>query len=259
MQMHKFRNSLWFAITLVAFYLGAIVLANYLITKYGQVAVPFVAFALIPFDLIARDLMQDHWNWVPGRSRMYVAERMSVVIVVGAVISYATGTGSFRINAASCLAFMAAATIDALTYQWMIRYGRIFRINAATFTAAVTDSLIFVFIAFSAINWQLVGLQIVMKISGGFVWSLLLYKLFRQRYDRVEFVPPMIFKKEYKPTFDYARLFAKERVIQGSFVGPVNCGLCSGSSNTGCRCHSAEGLGCDMLCHVDYIGRLVRR
>src|SRR5882672_1515176 len=175
----SFRSSLWFAGALLSCYLGAIVAANYFITRYGQIAVPFVAFALIPFDLVARDLMQDHWNWVPGQGKLYIFKRMVIIILLGATISYLTGTGSLRVNLASCTAFIVAGSIDAMTYQWMIRYGRIFRINGATITAAITDSIIFVSIAFAAVNWKLVGLQIGMKVVGGFCWSLLLYRLFR--------------------------------------------------------------------------------
>lgn len=183
----KFRNSLWFAGLLLLTYIVAIVLANYLITHYGQIALPFVAFALIPFDLVIRDLMQDHWLNVPTqyvddgqvkRDRYYLLTRMAAIILLGAFVSWVSGTGSLRVNIASCLAFIVAGSIDALTYQWMVRYGRILRINGATLTAAITDSIIFVTIAFSSVNWKLVGLQIGMKIVGGFVWSLLLFKLF---------------------------------------------------------------------------------
>jgi len=171
------RDHKWFGWVVVSIYIGAIVLANYLITKYGQIALPFVAFAIIPFDLIARDLMQDRWQNEPT----YVLRwRMLILILCGGLISIWTGTGSVRVNIASWLAFTVAGIIDALTYQWMIRYGRVFRINAATLTGAISDSVIFVTIAFSEVIWSLVGLQIGMKVAGGFVWSLLLYRFFRK-------------------------------------------------------------------------------
>src|SRR5207302_1676627 len=107
----------------------------WLVTQYGQAALPFTAFFLIPFDLIIRDLMQDRWQ---GRS---LRLRMAVLIVAGGVVSLATATGSLRVNIASLVAFLVAGTCDALTYQWMIRYGRIFRINGATILAAVSDSI----------------------------------------------------------------------------------------------------------------------
>ncbi len=186
-RIETLKSKQWFSPLVIVLYVGAIVLANALITMYGQVALPFVAFALIPFDLIVRDLLQDKWQ---DATKFQLRLRMGSLIVIGGCISILTGTGSARVNLASFLAFTIAGSIDALTYQWMIRYGRIFRINGATLTAAITDSIIFVFIAFSEVNWKLIGLQIGMKVTGGFVWSLLLFKFFRrQEWSPLAYMP----------------------------------------------------------------------
>lgn len=167
-----------FTVAAVAWYVSAIVAANWLVTRYGQRALPYTAFFLIPFDLVVRDLMQDRWQEL---ARWAIALRMGLLIGGGAAISLLTATGSFRINLASMCAFVVAATIDAATYQTMIKYGRIFRINAATGLGAFTDSAIFAALAFDDVSWQLVALQMVTKIAGGFVWSLVLFRLFRKR------------------------------------------------------------------------------
>lgn len=173
-------KSKWFERMNITFYIGAIVAANWLITRYGQIAVPFVAFSLIPFDLVTRDLLQDRWQ-----TTKRLGLRMALLIFIGGLISWLTGTGSPRVNLASYLAFTCAACIDTITYQSMIKYGRIFRVNGATLIAAVTDSVIFVLIAFAAVNWKLVGLQIAMKVTGGFCWSLLLYRFFKRQKPQV--------------------------------------------------------------------------
>ena len=159
----------------IALYIGAIVLANWLVTRYGQPALLLTAFVLIPFDLIIRDLMQDRWQG----TRLKL--RMATLILAGALVSLITATGSLRVNCASVVAFLVAGTLDALTYQWMIRYGRIFRINCATTMAAVTDSLLFALIAFDHWTWKLVLAQTLIKIAGGFVWSLVMYRFFKKR------------------------------------------------------------------------------
>lgn len=171
-------------------YIVAIVLANWLVTRYGQKALPFTAFVLIPFDLIVRDLMQDQWQ---GRGALWL--RMGLLILGGALISLGTSTGSVRVNVASLTAFVIAGACDALTYQWMIRYGRIFRINGATVLAAVTDSIVFALIAFAELSWGLVAAQIGMKIAGGFVWSLVMYRFFKKR-DRFQ---PCLVEEKYRP------------------------------------------------------------
>lgn len=177
MVIEQIKGRPWFMWLVIGLYIGAIVVANGAVTFYGQVALPFSSFALIPFDLIARDILQDRWQ---DRSKADLRFRMTLVIMAGALISVLTGTGSARINLASFLAFTVAGVIDALTYQWMIRYGRIFRINGATLTAAITDSIIFVLIAFDHTVWSLILFQIAMKVAGGFCWSLLLYRFFRK-------------------------------------------------------------------------------
>lgn len=159
----------------IVLYIGAIVLANWLVTRFGQAALPFTAFFLIPFDLIIRDLMQDRWQ---GRATLFA--RMALLIGAGGTVSVLTATGSFRVNLASLAAFTFAGICDALTYQWMIRYGRIFRINGATALAAISDSIIFALIAFSSVSWALVGAQVGMKIAGGFCWSLVMFRFFKK-------------------------------------------------------------------------------
>lgn len=157
-------------------YIIAIVLANWLVTCFGQAALPFTAFFLIPFDLIVRDLMQDRWQ---GRTTLWW--RMGLLILGGGLISVATATGSVRVNVASLTAFVVAGACDALTYQWMIRYGRVFRINGATVLAAVTDSIVFGLIAFDHASWRLILAQIGMKAAGGLVWSLVMFRFFKKR------------------------------------------------------------------------------
>lgn len=252
------RDQKWFAWTVVSLYLGAIVLANYLITTYGQVALPWVAFALIPFDLVARDLMQDRWQNEPT----YVLRwRMLILILCGGLISIWTGTGSVRVNVASWLAFTIAGLIDALTYQGMIRYGRVFRINAATLTAAITDSIIFVTIAFNEVNWKLVGLQIGMKVAGGFVWSLLLYKFFRRPLNVEQMVDPKNIKTVGEPMYVLPECRPmtleeyRERTRFGIDLPPFHrrCWLCFDDGIAICDCHNFRTGGpeapCNLVCN----------
>jgi len=164
---------------LIAVYVGGIVLANGLVTAFGQPALPFTAFFLIPMDLVVRDLLQDRWQISSTSSKLRT--RMLLLIAVGSLISFVTTIGSSRIAAASMVAFAITGVIDAATYQMMIRYGRVFRINAATIIAAFTDSIVFAAIAFDHVDDSLVLVQAATKIVGGFVWSLLLFRYFIKR------------------------------------------------------------------------------
>lgn len=164
---------------LILLYVFAIVLANGLVTTYGQPALVVTAFVLIPFDLVVRDLLQDRWQ---GRYMWW--GWMAVLVLGGSLISYFTTVASERIAVASMTAFVLTGALDAMTYQWAIRLGRLFRINFATLIAAFTDSIVFALLAFDDVDNWLVVSQAGSKILGGVVWSLLLYRLFKKRGSR---------------------------------------------------------------------------
>lgn len=168
-------------IGLIALYLGAIVLANGLVTFYGQKALPWTAFFLIPFDLVVRDLLQDRWQKL---TRLELWTAVGCLVVTGAWISLVTTTGSVRVAYASCTAFALTGVLDTLSYQWMIRRGRLFRINVATVLAAATDSVVFAGLAFDHAEISLVFWQILTKVAGGAVWSLVFFPLFRRTGTR---------------------------------------------------------------------------
>lgn len=164
---------------LIILYLAAIVAANWLVTTYGQVALPFTAICLIPFDLVIRDLLQDRWQ---NKSLNELRLRMGALIFGGALLSCSLFPASFRVSLASFIAFSLTGVVDAVTYQWMLRrYGRLIRINLATILGAAIDSVVFAFLAFDEVSGSLVLVQILAKSLGGFLWSLLLYKYFSRR------------------------------------------------------------------------------
>lgn len=161
---------------LILIYILTIITANGLVTEFGQVALLFTAFILIPFDLVVRDLLQDRWML---KNSLELRLRMAVLILGGSLISYWTTIASTKIAMASMAAFVLTGTIDAITYQWMAKRGRLFRINLATIIGAFTDSLVFASLAFDNVDYVLVVSQAGIKILGGVVWSLILYRYFR--------------------------------------------------------------------------------
>lgn len=168
---------------LIAVYCAGIVGANAVVTLYGQAALPFTAVVLIPMDLVVRDLLQDRWSVKsPWKLRLF----MLALIVGGSALAFITTVASIRIAAASATAFCLTGILDAVTYQAMLRKGRMFRINLATILAAVTDTLIFAYMAFDDVEPLLCVYQVASKIIGGVMWSLLLLPLFRDRRQKAE-------------------------------------------------------------------------
>lgn len=146
-----------------AVYLSAIVLANLSVATFGPIVAPVNAFLLIGLDLTLRDRIHD---------RIGLGWRMLVLILLGGVLSWIGGAG--RIALASSIAFMAAAGSDALTYELLHDRARMVRINGSNVVSAAVDSVVFLGLAFGALDPVLVTALWLAKVAGGFVWSVLL-------------------------------------------------------------------------------------
>lgn len=194
---------------LVLVYVGMIVIANGVVSRYGQEALPFTAFMLIPLDLVVRDLLQDRWQ-IRRRGQMYAM--MLTLIFGGSLVSYWTTIASPRIATASMAAFCLTGMIDLLTYQAMVKLGRVFRINAATVVAAITDTLIFVAIAFDNADTMLVVYQIAAKCCGGLFWSLVLYRFFRS--SNVDVQPRDVSRVVPEPTAQRPPELKGQRILE---------------------------------------------
>lgn len=147
-------------------YVGAIALANWLVTKYGHAALPFTAFAIIPFDMTARNVLHELWrgNWL--------VPKMGLLILFGAVISFVLGGSSLAVSVASFLAFATSGAVDSLVYQLLFNRKPLVKMNASNGAAALTDSVIFPLVAFGELALPIMIAQAGMKFVGGGVWSL---------------------------------------------------------------------------------------
>jgi queuosine precursor transporter len=170
---------------LVLGYLSAIVVANLTLAEWGrehpEVAL-YNAFVLVGLDLVARDLLHSSWA-----ARGHLWRNMAILIASGSAISYGAGLwiGSGpdvgRIALASCVAFAAAATTDALVYQALRRRAWLERVNGSNVLSAAVDSA--VFIALWPFGWSFpiaFGL-FTAKVAGGVVWASLLQRLLSRR------------------------------------------------------------------------------
>lgn len=158
----------------VAAYLAAIVAANLTTAHFGPGASIWVAFLFIGFDLVARDHLHDQWR---AQGRWAFVAKMAALIATGGLLSYALNVNAGPIALASCLAFAAAATVDAAVYQLLRHKPHLFRVNGSNIPAALADSLVFPTIAFGGFMWPIVLGQFAAKALGGFLWSLLLRKI----------------------------------------------------------------------------------
>jgi queuosine precursor transporter len=150
-------------------YVAAAAGANLLAAEFGAAIVPFTAFVLIGFVMTTRDALHDAWQ---GRQ---LTLRLGLLIALGSLVSYLINADAARIAIASATAFAASETVNAIVYQPMLRRGVpwMVRVNTGNVPNAVTDSVLFVSLAFGFL-WWVIAAQVLAKVAGGFVWSVVI-------------------------------------------------------------------------------------
>ncbi len=144
-------------------YVGAMLLANLLVSEFGPAISPVLAFFLIGFDLSMRD-------WLHIRLRAW---QMVGLIVVAGAITYALNPAAGMIAVASAAAFTSAALVDWVTFA-RIKGSWLRRANGSNIAGAAVDSLVFPTLAFGALMPWIVLAQFAAKVSGGFIWAWVL-------------------------------------------------------------------------------------
>ena len=158
----------------VGIYLGAIVLANFMILWFGPAVSVLNAFLLIGLDLTLRDTLHDAW-------REGLVWKMGLLILAGSGITVLLNLEAMQIAVASAVAFGVAAAGDALVYQKMRNRIFLFRSNGSNIAGSALDSMIFPLMAFGlfpGVHWIILG-QFVAKVAGGGIWSWILWKVWK--------------------------------------------------------------------------------
>jgi uncharacterized PurR-regulated membrane protein YhhQ (DUF165 family) len=146
-------------------YVGAMLLANLLVSKFGPAISPVLAFFLIGFDLSMRD-------WLHIRLRAW---QMVCLICVAGGLTYILNPAAGMIAVASAVAFTSAALVDWATFT-RLRGTWLYRANGSNVAGAAVDSLIFPTLAFGALMPHIVAMQFVAKVAGGSLWAWVLSK-----------------------------------------------------------------------------------
>jgi uncharacterized PurR-regulated membrane protein YhhQ (DUF165 family) len=150
----------------VVAYAAAIILANYLVSIFGPTITPVNAFVFIGLDLALR-------NWLNLQMNKW---QMGAMIFGTGVISYFLNDTMQIIAIASAVSFTLASLVDwavfnKVTGKWLKRA------NISNTAGALVDSIAFPTIAFGVLMPEIVLLQFLAKVLGGFIWTLLLTKL----------------------------------------------------------------------------------
>jgi len=165
----------WTRRALVLAYLGSIVLANLSLEHFGPRAAVVNAALFVGLDLSTRDALHELWQG-------HLLRNMAALIAAGSALSYLVNRDTARIAVASCIAFGAAATADAVAYHLLRRRPWYERVQQSNVCGATVDSLLFLPLAFGGWPWLVMFSQACAKIAGGVVWS---WAIFGERREAV--------------------------------------------------------------------------
>lgn len=152
---------------MIILYLSAVVLANLSAGYFGPAVTPINAFLLIGLAITTRDALHDRWG-------DKVRWRMASIILAGGGLSYLLGEP--RIAVASAVAFVVSEASDYFTYCGLIERSWLQRSNGSNVVSSVVDSFLFPTLAFGVLLPGIIAGQIVAKIGGGWIWSLVIQR-----------------------------------------------------------------------------------
>ena len=151
-------------------YIAALVAANLLVAWLGPWFSLVNAFVLIGLDLSLRDKLHDLWD---GEN---LPIKMGGLIATASIVSYAINPATGMIAFASLAAFCLSMVADSLAYQYLKGKDWMVRVNGSNIAGALVDSIVFPTIAFGGLMLEIVALQFIAKVGGGYIWSKILVK-----------------------------------------------------------------------------------
>jgi hypothetical protein len=151
-------------------YIAALVAANLLVAWLGVWFSLVNAFVLIGLDLSLRDKLHDLWEG----DKLPI--KMGGLIATASIVSYAINPATGMIAFASLAAFSLSMVADAFAYQYLKGKNWLIRANGSNIAGSAVDSVVFPTIAFGGLMLEIVALQFIAKVGGGFIWSKILEK-----------------------------------------------------------------------------------
>lgn len=159
------RNNL-----LVISWLAAFVLANLLVKWIGATGLWFSSFFLIPFDFVCRCYFHETWKGV------HLLIRLLILTLVAGIITFAINQDALNVALASFCGFTFAQVGAGIFYQKNKEKSFLFKVNISDSIGIIFDSFVFQLVAFNQIDIYITSGQIVIKVLGGLLWYLILFR-----------------------------------------------------------------------------------
>lgn len=155
---------------IVFIYISCMVVANLTIAALGPWFSPINALLFIGLDMVLRDKLHDNWKG------QHLYKKMFLLVMSASSISYILNPASGIIALASVVAFICSMAVITLVYQVIVRKKWLVRSNVSNVFGSAVDSVVFPTIAFGSLMLDIVVLQFIAKVFGGFLWSLVFNK-----------------------------------------------------------------------------------
>ncbi len=154
----------------ISVYLGAFVLANFVVLWFGATGLIFTALFLIPFDFVMRCVFHETWK---GWELIW---RMFLLVLSAGVLSYIINIDTKMIAIASVIGYTSAQIVAGAFYQILIQKSYFTKVNGSDALGILVDSMCFQMYAFSSISWSVMSSQFILKIIGGLFWYYIIFK-----------------------------------------------------------------------------------
>lgn len=151
-------------------YIAALVAANLLVAWLGVWFSLVNAFVLIGLDLSLRDKLHDLWE------HDNLPIKMGGLIATASIVSYSINPATGMIAFASLAAFSLSMVADSVIYQYLKPKNWMIRVNGSNVAGSLVDSIVFPTIAFGGLIPEIVVLQFIAKVGGGYIWSRILQR-----------------------------------------------------------------------------------
>lgn len=155
---------------LIPFYLIAFISANLIVKHFGAHGLWFSSFFLIPFDFVARCVLHETYK---GSKLIFLISFLTAAAAVATVVINSDAT---NIAEGSVVGFIFSQILSGIFYQLTIKKDTFIKVNGSDAVGIIFDSIVFQLIAFGLIEWQVTAGQILIKILGGFLWYIILFK-----------------------------------------------------------------------------------
>lgn len=138
-------------------FLILIVIANFIILKFGKTGVYINALLILPLDILLRDFIHEEWK---DKSNLWF--RFIILFLIGGALTYLINADALLIAVASTISFLCSNITDTFIYSKLHKESKFIKMSVSNFFSVSVDTVIFIGIVFG-FNYSLMFFQFILK------------------------------------------------------------------------------------------------